>query len=298
MYSRPQSAIERAVKTRRIAFSFDHSAPSQRYFMAGDIAMSHLVAVISGVFPLGEEIFILSVRRYNDQITDPVLKDQVAGFIGQEMNHGMQHRNLNSELVRMGYWVTGLPEALGIEFIVKWLKNNLDLIPDKIGKWWLAHTAAHEHLTAILGEQGLGSPWVQERMTDPEVRAMWNWHAMEEMEHKAVAFDVYRCVGGTERMRIFEMARVLALSSGPTFLLLFLVSIATDPWAWRHPIKTLRSIVALPRSPLFEGVVPKVKRYFKSGFHPDDVDHSEMLQKWREKYFGPNGLLLDHLKGV
>ncbi|EPQ44846.1 hypothetical protein MPS_5022 [Mycobacterium pseudoshottsii JCM 15466] len=26
--------------------------------------------------------------------------------------------------------------------------------------------------------------------------------------------------------------------------------------------------------------------YFKPGLHPDDVDHSENLETWREKYLG------------
>ncbi|WP_371687273.1 MULTISPECIES: metal-dependent hydrolase [Mycobacterium] len=292
-YSRPQSAVMRAVKTRRIAFSFHHAAPSRRHFVAGDIAMSHLVALMSGGLPSGEESFILAVRRYRDQIADPVLKDQVAGFIGQEMNHGMQHRNLNVELVRMGYWVTRLLDALGTRF-VKRMKDNLYRIPNTVAKLALANTAAVEHLTAVLGEQALTTPWLQERLSDPEVRAMLNWHAIEEMEHKAVAFDVYRYVGGSERMRILSMTGMLALLWVPIILLL--VSIATDPWAWRHPIDTLRSIISLPRVPFFEGIAPKVKIYCQVGFHPDDVDHTQILQKWRDEYFGPNGLLLDHLK--
>ncbi|WP_242670034.1 metal-dependent hydrolase [Mycobacterium decipiens] len=281
------------MKTRRIAFSFEHSARSKRHFVAGDIALSHLVALLSAIFPSGEECFVLSVRRYTDQITDPVLKQQVAGFIGQEKNHGMQHRNLNGALEQMGYWVTRVLGAVGVR-LVKLVKSNLDRIPDTVGKVLLADTAAMEHFTAVLGKQALTTPWVQEQLTDPEVRAMLNWHAIEEMEHKAVAFDVYRYVGGTERMRILSMVAILTLLGGPIFFLL--ASIATDSWAWRHPIKTLRSLIALPRSPLFEGIVRKILVYLKPGFHPDDVDDSEALQKWREEYFGPNGLLLGHLK--
>jgi len=261
--------------------------------MANDIALSHLVALLSGFFPSGEEFFIQSVRRFDDQITDPELKKQVAGFIGQEMTHGMQHRSLNKQLVSMGYWATWLLDALGAR-LVKRMKNNRDSIPDKIGKSALAITAAVEHFTAVLGEQVLSTPWVQEQLTDPEVRAMLNWHAIEEMEHKAVALDVYRHVGGKEWMRIVTMATTLVLFL--TRILVLLASIATDSWAWRHPVKTVRSIVALPRSPLFEGIGPKALSYFKTGFHPDDIDHSALLEKWRGEYFGVNGLLLDHLK--
>jgi uncharacterized protein len=281
------------VNTRRIAFTFNRSSPRQRHFVAHDIAMSHLVALLSGFFPSGEEFFIQSVRRYGDQIADPVLKKQVAGFIGQEMTHGIQHRNLNNQLVRRGYWATWLLDTLGSR-LVKIMKSNRDRIPDKIGKFALAVTAAVEHLTAVLGEQVLTSSWVQEQLTDPEVRAMLNWHAIEEMEHKAVAFDVYRHVGGKEWLRIVAMAITLALFLSR--ILVLLASIASDHWAWRHPIKTVRSVAALPNSPLFEGIGPKVSAYFRVSFHPDDIEHTALLEKWREEYFGANGLLLDHLK--
>jgi uncharacterized protein len=291
--NRPQSAAERMVNTRRIAFAFNHLSASRRHFVAHDIAMSHLVALLSGFFPSGEEFFIQSVRRYDNQIADPLLKKQVAGFIGQEMTHGIQHRNLNNQLVCMGYWATWLIDALGGR-LVKRMKTNPDNIPDRIGKFALAVTAAVEHLTAVLGEQVLRTPWVQEQLTDPEVRAMLNWHAIEEMEHKAVAFDVYRYVGGKERMRIVAMATTLVLFFSR--ILILLASIVSDPWTWRHPIKTVRSVIALPRNPLFKGIRSKVLSYFRVGFHPDDIDHTALLVKWREQYFGSDGLLLDHLK--
>lgn len=61
--------------------------------------------MLSGGFPPGEEAFIRSVRRFADQITDPVLKERVAGFIGQESMHGQEHRRLNERLVEIGYGI-------------------------------------------------------------------------------------------------------------------------------------------------------------------------------------------------
>ncbi|OHU52686.1 metal-dependent hydrolase [Mycobacteroides chelonae] len=290
---RPSTAAGRAVHTRRIAFTFDGASPSRRHFVAGDIAMSHLVALLSGFFPSGEEFFIQSVRRYDGQIGDPVLRKQVAGFIGQEMTHGIQHRELNTQLVRRGYWATGFMDRMGTRLVQR-MKQNRDRLPDPVARAALAVTAAVEHLTAILGEQVLSVAWIQQQLTDPEVRAMLNWHAIEEMEHKSVAFDVYRHVGGSERMRIAAMAVTLGLFLSRTVILL--ASIVTDPWAWRHPVRTLRSVLRLPRTPLFAGLGPKIRCYLRLRFHPDDIDHGPLLDKWREEYFGPQGILLDHLK--
>lgn len=240
-HDRPQSAVTRAVNTRRIAFTFDGASPARRHFVAGDIAMSHLVALLSGFFPSGEEFFIQSVRRYDSQIVDPVLRKQVAGFIGQEMTHGIQHRELNTQLVHRGYWATGLMDRVGTR-LVKRMRRNRDRRPDRVARSALAVTAAVEHLTAILG----------------------------------------------------AMAVTLALFLSRTLILL--ASILTDPWAWRHPAATLRSIITLPRTPLFAGLGAKIRCYLRSGFHPDDIDHGPLLEKRRDEYFGPEGILLDHLK--
>ena len=51
-------------------------------------------------------------------------------------------------------------------------------------------------------------------LSDPEMRAtaapgpvhdLFLWHALEESEHKAVAFDVYKAVGGSEWLRTLTM---------------------------------------------------------------------------------------------
>ena len=74
-----------------------------RHFVDDDLLRSHIAAMLSAVFPEGEDFFVRSVRAYRDQITDPVLKEQVKGFIGQEALHGRQHRDFNDRLQRLGY---------------------------------------------------------------------------------------------------------------------------------------------------------------------------------------------------
>lgn len=94
--------MDRPIKTRRIKFRYQPGS-LERHFVQGDLVSSHMMAMLSAVFPEGKEFFIRSVRRYSDQITDPELKKQVAGFIGQEMTHGREHRELNERLQEMGY---------------------------------------------------------------------------------------------------------------------------------------------------------------------------------------------------
>ncbi len=188
-------------RTRRIRFPFGEGS---KYFVNNDMVFSHFVANLSGAFPPGEELFIRSVRRFADEITDPVLKKRVAGFIGQESVHGQQHRALNEKLVEMGYPIAWWDS----EKFVGWVKRIEEVLPPRIP---LAVTAAAEHFTAVLAERVLGDEEIQAIPGELQIWNVLNWHAIEELEHKSVAFDVFQTVGGTEKVRRRVMAVMIPL---------------------------------------------------------------------------------------
>ncbi len=185
-----------AVQPRRIRFNYPVAA-LDRHFVQGDLVMSHLIAHLSAVFPEGEDFFIRSVRRYADQITDPELKDQVKGFIGQEVTHGREHRALNERLHEMGY------PTRRIDRLVNRRQKAIEARFSPLT--CLAITAALEHFTAVFAETLLSDERAQALLGTTEVRSMLLWHAIEESEHRSVAFDVYRSVGGDEARRIKVM---------------------------------------------------------------------------------------------
>ncbi|HSV38495.1 MAG TPA: metal-dependent hydrolase [Nocardioidaceae bacterium] len=277
----------RYVKTRRIKFSFRSPDKIPKYFVDGDVAMSHLVAILSAGFPPGEEAFIRSVHHYNDRITDPTLKEQVKGFIGQEMSHGREHRNLNDTLQEMGYPVHAIDK--GGEVLLPVLER---FVPAQLP---LALTAAAEHFTATLAARVLSErEYVDSVAHDEDVKGVLNWHAFEELEHKAVAFDVYRAMGGSEALRIGAM--LVSLPGGVGFSLLGMVfSMALDADARRRPVHTTWRVLSLARNPLFKGILPELATYLRPGFHPDDVDTDPLLEASRDRLFGPQGELARHL---
>ncbi|MFH5229340.1 metal-dependent hydrolase [Antrihabitans spumae] len=275
-------------KTRRIRFRFGEESAAAKYFVNNDPVFNHFVAGLSASFPPGEESFIRSVRRFADQITDPVLKKRVAGFIGQEAMHGQEHRRLNQQLVELGYPI----EWFDRDSVKQRQIRFEDRIPDRLH---LAMTAAAEHYTAVLAERVLSNDEVQAIPGEPEMWNLLNWHALEELEHKSVAFDVYRAVGGSERMRIAVMAAVLALTIPLTFTSLT-VSLARDPYARRSPVRRAREAYALFRGPMFKGLMPELAKYLRRGFHPDDIESNELLERWQKELFGTEGVLVDHLK--
>ncbi|MUM19484.1 metal-dependent hydrolase [Mycobacterium sp. CBMA271] len=277
--------MDRDIKTRRIRFRYPAGAMHHHY-VQGDLGMSHMVAVLSAAFPEGEAFMIRSVRAVADQITDPELTRQVAGFIGQEATHSREHRVLNERLQEMGY-----PTALIDRVIRKTLEaRTRHLSP----VYCLAMTAALEHYTAILAETVLTDERAQDMLGEGEIRSMLLWHALEESEHRAVAFDVYQAVGGTHRMRVFVMWLT-------TLMFVAAVGCATYMSMFRdrdfyNPRVHYRSAVRLFGSPFFSRTVfRRLLSYRRKDFHPNEVDNTELIAKWNAELFGEHGQIADHL---
>lgn len=259
-----------------------------KYFASdGDIVMSHVLAVLSSVFPDGEDFFVRSVRAVSERVQDPRLAADVQGFIGQESMHGREHRVLNDRLSELGY------PTHAIEKYVRRLTAVRERVQGK--KANLGFTAALEHYTATLAESLLTDPEAQAQIGHPGVRDLLMWHALEEAEHKAVAFDVYKSVGGSELMRVTTMwlthlTFVLETSIWAA------ISIARDPEARSHPLRVARSLTRLRRSPFTSArAVRQLFQYHRRGFHPNDRDTSELVASWRMKLFGPEGQLTEVL---
>ena len=140
-------------------------------------------------FPSGERFFIDAVREHEEGLRDPALREAVRGFIGQEAVHRRVHAAYNETFCRRrGYDLDEL-EGPFLEG-VRWSEENVS----PLGR--LAATVALEHLTAILAAALLDSRSGSLAGADPRVAELWRWHAVEETEHKSVAFDVYAVSGG------------------------------------------------------------------------------------------------------
>lgn len=279
---------ERRITTRRISFEESLQGLPRHFAKDGDLVSSHVVAGLSSVFPDGEDFFVRSVRHFRDQITDPVLKRQVAGFIGQESVHGREHRVLNDKLAELGYPTKQVERFTKAGLALRWR-----LLPAKSN---LAVTAALEHFTATLAELLMTDEETRQAIGNETVKYLFLWHALEESEHKAVAFDVYRAVGGTERMRIWTMKVVRAgflLGS----VIELIVSLAFDRDTYTRGVLR-RSLGNFRGSSIVSRQLWKqLREYDRRGFHPDDRDTTELIEQWRTELFGGEGALKDLLAG-
>ncbi|MDQ6837268.1 MAG: metal-dependent hydrolase [Actinomycetota bacterium] len=279
---------DRKVPTRRISFE-EALRDVPRHFAAdGDLLQSHLAAALSAVFPDGEDFFVRSVRHFRDQITEPELRRQLTGFIGQEAMHGREHRAFNDRLDELGY------PTKRVERQTKWVLGFRErLLPAKSN---LAATAALEHFTATLAELVLSNDEARALFGHQAVEDLFVWHALEESEHKAVAFDVYKAVGGTERTRVMTM-NFLRFAFVAWTTVQVALSLLADP-ATYQPGNLRRSWRAFRRSPLMsQALWAQLRDYNRPDFHPDDRDTTELVERWRNVLFGEHGSLNDKLAG-
>ena len=275
------------IPIRRPFFSYVREGRHFDTPYAEDAGLSAFWGVLSLAFPEGEKFFVDSVKRYSHRLSDALRKD-VVGFAGQESMHAKEHLTFNARILP--------PQA---EKAIRWSHRRVDALlhlgrTRMSGRMQLAVTCALEHFTATLAEQLLTLPEHRDAI-DPEVRGMWLWHALEELEHKSVAFDVYEEVGGTYSVRVVAM--VLA-----TFFLCEYLGEATARVLYaqgklrpKHLRALYRSLMKYPG--LVPRLMPKYLDYYRRDFHPTDHDTTELLAHWRAALFDDqNGILRDAMK--
>ncbi len=257
------------IKPQRMGFEFKpEDVP--RYWADNDPVLTHFLNSLSLSFPDGEQFFVDSVRHFRDIVTDEKRQKEISGFIGQEAMHSLEHRSFNDMLALQGYDALS-QKAIGVaKYLIK--MGQREYSPRTL----LAMTAGLEHITAILANGMLKHPELLEKM-DESVRPLWMWHAIEETEHKAVAFDLYQDVSGDYAMR------VRAFLSGSLGLGIF-ASVFT--WRFlkqdglhRKPWKLVRGGLTL--GGLLARTVPDYLDYLRPGFHPWDDDNSELIAEYK-----------------
>ena len=269
------SRATREIPVRRLDFDFDPDAVPANWY-AGDPFLSLFWDSLSLLFPEGERFFVESVKHYRDRIDDPDLRANVVAFAGQEAMHGKGHRAFNDMLRAQGLLIaTPLEDDLRV--LLKTVRRRL---PPKAQ---LAVTCALEHFTAILAEQLLSIASHRDAI-DPSIRRLWLWHALEESEHKAVAYDVYRAVGGRYPLRVAVMllTTVVFVAEVLNVHIRFLAAKKRlfDVRGWT---KGLAYAVGSPG--LLRRLIPAYLDYFRPSFHPNDRDTGALLTEWRETLF-------------
>jgi len=232
--------------------------------------MTAFFNALSVLLPLGESFFIRSMKPFMGEIVDPKLEADVQMFISQESEHGREHARYNRMVSAQGYDLTRIGKTFSTI-----LRAGIRHQPPM---GLLANTVASEHVTAILSELVMNDErWLEGAST--EHRRIWIWHAAEEIEHKAVAFDLYQSVGGGYGMRALAMVQtgiVFPVIIGEMMLrflhhdgLLFKLS------TWRQLAQFGGLILTSSGT-----ILGRYAAFMHPHFHPNDHDDQATLDAW------------------
>jgi predicted metal-dependent hydrolase len=268
--SAPQTPNNLQMSSRDLHFD-DPQTP--RWWLNGDPVATAFFNALSASFPIGERYFIDAVKRFRD-VDNAQLRDQIAVFITQESLHTREHLAFNRIATDAGYDFGRLDIMLKRRFA--WARSRSPIEQ-------LASTIALEHFTAILAHALLTDS--SDFDGAPEtVRRLWTWHAIEEIEHKAVAFDTFVCATRAYSRfgRWFLRTRVMAVST-LLFLHEILFGVAESfrqdkintPRTW---LRFLRYLFVSPG--LFRRVSRPYLSYFRPGFHPWAVDDRALIKEF------------------
>lgn len=260
------------ITPRNVDFELD--AARAKDWLNGSPEKTLFSNALSILFPPGERFFIASVLANRDKITNAELKAQVKAFCQQEAYHTREHVAYNRAL---NTFVDADKLDRELTEYLDWTKKTLP------ANGPLLATCALEHFTAIMAHEFLNDDGYM-RGADAKYKRLWTWHALEECEHKAVAFDVFRAtVSG--RRREFHRGLIMWLTT-LTFLrfitkhcvaLMRAQGLAKNPLSWA---KLLWYVFGSPG--IMRRIVPAYLRYYSPNFHPNDLDDSATLARTRK----------------
>lgn len=265
--------VDLTIHPRNIAFGRMKGEP--RWWLGGDPVATAFYNALSVTFPQGERFFMDAVRRYKSE-TSGRLESQITGFITQEAMHTREHVAFNRQVAGHGYDVAALEART---------RKRLDFARSRPAYMQLGATIALEHFTAILAHALLADPRHLEGAA-PEAAALWRWHAIEEIEHKAVAFDTFRVatarMTGLRRWHVRFWTMVIA-----TGLLFRVVGanmgdlLRQDDIAGRRVFREALHLLWV-RPGLLRQILPSYLDYFRPGFHPWDHDDRALIRQAEE----------------
>jgi uncharacterized protein len=249
---------------------FGRGVATPRIWHGGRVEATAIYNALSTTFPRGEAFFVESVRAFREG-TPPKLSEEIKAFTTQEAIHSREHEAFNKRAASAGYDLRKLEAQV---------EKRLAVTTGKPPIVSLAATMALEHFTAILAHQLLADPKHLEG-ADHETAELWRWHAVEEIEHKGVAYDCWlHATRGWSRFRRWKLKARVMLYVTRNFLvdrtagaLELMKQDGIDGFqAWR-----LLLIYLWIRPGMFRKIAGAWSRFFLPGFHPWNEDDRHLL---------------------
>lgn len=256
---------------------FGRGQKQDRLWLGGGVVGTAFYNALSVTFPKGEAFFIESVKAFREGV-DEKLAREIKAFTIQEVVHSREHVAFNKRVLDHGYDISRLEGRID---------QVLEIARARPAIVQLAATMALEHYTAIIAAELLSNPKHLED-ADAESGELWRWHALEEIEHKGVAYDTFlHATRDLSRWRRWKIKTLTMLLISGTF--------------WKHRIEGTLDLMAqdgvtgwraraalakyLLVSPgIVRRMVPAWLSYFLPGFHPWNHDDRNLIQRVESDY--------------
>ena len=248
-----------------------------RWWLGGDPIGTAWHNALSATFPRGETMFIEAVKAFRDG-APPKLEAEIRAFVKQEINHTREHISFNKAAVDAGYDLSKIDARLDEVFAL--IRSRPQIVN-------LAATIALEHYTAIMANEFLANPR-HFKDAEHETAAMWRWHAMEEIEHKGVAFDTYlHATRDWSRWKRWKLKSLMMLLITYNFIKNrwtdTLDLLAQDGLTgWKVKASLAWYLVGTPG--VLRKIAPHWVAYFLPGFHPWNHDDRELIGKAESEF--------------
>ena len=256
---------------------FGRGTLPERWWAGGDPVATAWFNALSATFPRGETLFIDAVKAFREG-APPQLAAEIRAFIKQEVNHTREHLAFNRAAEAAGY------DLAALDARVERLLGDVYARPRPA---WLAVTIALEHFTAMFAHEFLAHP-EHFAGSDGEQAELWRWHAVEELEHKGVAYDTWlHATRDWSRWKRWKVKSLLMLVISRRFVkhrfrdaseLLAQDGIT----GWRAKARLAWYLVGKPG--ILRRVFPAWCAYFLPGFHPWDRDDRALIGKYDSEY--------------
>lgn len=234
-------------------------------FIAGSLLLPHL-----------EPYLIRSMKAAEPHVTDPVVLDGLKKFASQEGQHYQMHKKFNATIRRAGF--------PGLEVLEQELSDDYKRFTStKSLRFNLAYAEGFEALTMnavkhMMEPNGFGDDL-------PVFLQMIEWHFVEELEHRTVAFDVYDHVCGSYLYRLFVgtwaqwhftrwMRRVAK----------YMLKTSPQPKRVAEVVAEDKKAVPVLKPANVKNLLPGLLRIYLPNYSPHNVEIAPGMQVLADKY--------------
>ena len=262
------------ITVRQMPFEFPDDIDP--VFMDGDHKRSFAFIAGSLLLPHLEPYLIRSMKAAENHVTDPDVLEGLKKFASQEGQHYQMHKKFNATIRRAGF--------PGLDALEQELSDDYKRFTStKSLRFNLAYAEGFEALTMnavkhMMEPNGFGDDL-------PVFMQMIEWHFVEELEHRTIAFDVYDHVCGGYLYRLFvgawaqwHFTRWIRRATN------YMLKANPQPKRGAQEVAKETKTVPSIKPAAVKNLLPGLLRIYLPNYSPHNVEISPGIQVLADKY--------------